>query len=29
MIEQADSDGDGLINFEEFYAIITNKPNRP
>lgn len=25
MIERADSDGDGEINFDEFYAIMTKK----
>jgi Ca2+-binding EF-hand superfamily protein len=25
MIERADSDGDGLVSFEDFYAIMTKK----
>jgi centrin-1 len=25
MIERADSDGDGLVNFEDFYNIMTKK----
>ena len=29
MIEEADRDGDGLINFDEFYRVMRKRGNNP
>ena len=29
MVEEADRDGDGLINFDEFYRVMKKRGNNP